>query len=303
MKRLRALAKRWPWLGSVLDVHERVSETNGSATAAATTLTFFVSMFPLLLVVIAIFGYLAAGDPDVADRLVEDLDLTGQAADTFRDTLENAEDSRQAASIVGLIGLMWSGLGVTAAVSMAVRTPWQRKAPGLKARAWGLVWLLGGGATLVGSLVLGAVLNFLPEAIPKVVSSLLVVAAGLVVEFAFFLWTFWVLGERQAGWRSLVPGAIVGAIGFEVLKVLAALLLPRMVASSSSLYGPLGVVFAILAFLALFSRLLVYASAVNAVRFERDTGTTTLPVKAVLFEGEDEMEVDRGGAVAPPPEA
>ena len=41
--------------------------------------------------------------------------------------------------------------------------------------------------------------------------------------------------------------------------------MPRLVSQSSALYGSLGVVFAILAWLLLFARLLVYSSAVNAV--------------------------------------
>ncbi len=300
MDRLRALAERRPWLGTVLDVHERVGETNGSATASATTLTFFVSLFPLILVVIAAVGFASAGDPDVTDRIVDNLGLTGDAAEQIRTAIGRAEQSRRAASIIGLVGLLWSGLGVTTALTMAVRTPWQRKPPGLRAKLDGVVWVLGGALTFGGSLLLGAVLNVLPDAIPKIASSLLVVALGLVLEAAFFLWTFWALGERRAGWRAVLPGAVVGAVGFEILKVVGTVLVPRMVASSSSLYGPLGVVFAILAWLALFSRLLVYASALNAVLFERTTGTVTLVVKALRFEGEIPVGADRGGAVLGP---
>jgi uncharacterized BrkB/YihY/UPF0761 family membrane protein len=82
-----------------------------------------------------------------------------------------------------------------------------------------------------------------------------------------------------------------------VLKLVGTVLVPRMVASSSSLYGPLGVVFAILAWLAFFSRLIVYASALNAVRYEQVHGFTTLEIKAVRFEGEVPVAADRGGAV------
>ena len=52
-----------------------------------------------------------------------------------------------------------------------------------------------------------------------------------------------------------MPGAIVGAVGFEVLKVVGGDLRARAVASSSALYGSIGVVFAILAWLLFFGRL------------------------------------------------
>lgn len=297
MERLKALTERWPWLKTALAVHERVGETNGSAVASATTVMFFVAIFPLLLVAIAVVGFLAAGDENLTADLIESLGVEGQAADAVERAIDTAESSRRTASIVGFAGLAWSGLGVTAALTLAVLAPWQRKAQGVKAKLNGLLWLGGGVVTFGGSLAAGAVLNRLPGAVPRPVTAAGLIAVGLALELAFFLWTFWALGERRPGWRALLPGAIVGAIGLEALKLAGTVLLPRMVASSSSLYGPLGVVFAILAWLTLFSRLVVYASALNAVRWEQEHGTAELTVRAVVFDGERPVEADRGGAV------
>jgi uncharacterized BrkB/YihY/UPF0761 family membrane protein len=192
------------------------------------------------------------------------------------------------------VGLLWSGLGVTTAVSMAVRTPWQRKIEGIKTKGFGLIWLVVGALTLGGAIGAGALLNRTPEAVPRPVVAAGLILVGLALELGFFLWTFWILGDRRAGWRS---GAVVGALGLEVLKLVGTVLVPRMVASSSSLYGPIGVVFAIIAWLTIFSRLIVYSSALNAVRYEEDHGFTTLEIRAPLFEGEVPVEADRGGAV------
>ncbi len=296
MERLRALGQRWPWLDALLDVQEKVGETNGGRVASSVTLMFFVSLFPLLLVVTAVVGFLSSGDPTVTQDINDRLGLTGEAARTMRDTIANAEDSRRTASVIGLAGLLWSGLGVTAAISHAVRTPWQRKVKGMKARANGLLWVLGGGVTFVGAIGAGALLNRTPEVVPRAITSTGLILLGLALDLAFFLWTFWILGDRRAGWRALVPGAIVGAIGFEVLKLGGTVLVPRMVASSSALYGSLGVVFAMLAWLAVFARLIVYASTFNAVRYERSHGTVTLEIRAPRIGGEVPVEADRGGA-------
>lgn len=297
MDRLRALGQRWPWLGTLLDVQEKVGETNGGSVASSVTLMFFVSLFPLILVISAVIGFLAADDPDVSSDIIDALGLTGAAADTMSDTIANAEQSRRAASIIGLAGLLWSGLGVTAALAQAVRTPWQRKAEGLKAKANGLLWIAGGGVTFVGSIAAGALLNRAPDVVPRAVTSAGLILLGLALELAFFLWTFWIFGDRRPGWRRLLPGAVVGAVGFEVLKVVGTVVVPRMVASSSSLYGSLGVVFALLAWLALFARLIVYASTLNAVLYERSEGTVTIEVQAPRIPGEVPVEADRGGAI------
>ncbi len=297
VERLRALAERWPWLGTLLDVGEKVGETNGGQVASSVTLMFFVSLFPLILVAAAVVGFLSAGDATTTGDIIDGLGLTGEAADTMADTIANARQSRRSASIIGLAGLLWSGLGVTAALSHAVRTPWQRKTKGMAARLNGLLWILGGGVTFAGAIGAGALLNLTPEVVPRAVTSVGLILLGLALELAFFLWTFWVLGDRRPGWRGLLPGAIVGAVGFEVLKVVGTVVVPRMVASSSSLYGSLGVVFALLAWLAFFARLIVYASAFNAVRHEEAEGSVTLEIKAPRFEGEVPLEADRGGAI------
>ncbi len=300
MERLKALAGRWGWTKTLFAVHERVGETNGGATASAATVMFFVSIFPLILVAISVLGFASVNNDDLAADIVDQLGLEGSAAETVESAVATAQSSRRAASVVGVAGLLWSGLGVTAAVSLAVRTPWQRKVEGVKAKGYGFLWLVGGGLTFAGSIASGALIALLPDTVPREVTAVGLVVAGLVFELAFFLWTFWILGDRRAGWRALVPGAIVGAIGFEILTKVGTILVPRMVASSSALYGPLGVVFAILAWLAFFSRLLVYASALNAQLFEERHGTVTLEIKALRFDGEIALEADRGGAVVAP---
>jgi membrane protein len=70
------------------------------------------------------------------------------------------------------------------------------------------------------------------------------------------------------------------------------------VASSSALYGSLGVVFAILAWLALTARLVVYAAAFNVVRYEQKHGTVTVDIQVPHISGQVPLEATRGGAVS-----
>jgi membrane protein len=90
----------------------------------------------------------------------------------------------------------------------------------------------------------------------------------LAVNFALWMWAMKVLPNHDVGWRALVPGAVFAAIGFEILKAVGSIYVPRIVASSQALYGTLGVVFATLAWLLFFGRLLVYANVLNVVRLE-----------------------------------
>jgi uncharacterized BrkB/YihY/UPF0761 family membrane protein len=83
-----------------------------------------------------------------------------------------------------------------------------------------------------------------------------------------------------------------------VLKLVGGVYVPHAVASSSALYGSLGIVFAILAWLALAARLILYCSALNVVRYEQRHGTVTVELEVPHIEGEVPVEATRGGAVA-----
>lgn len=295
--KLRALRQRWAWFDRAMDVQERVGEINGSFVAAGVTITMFLSLFPLLLVAIAVVGFVAAGDDTVAPRLIEELGLTGAAADALTSTLERAADTRRAASVIGLLGLAWSGSGVAAALMQAVRAPWQERIEGVRDRVVGILWLIAAGIGFAACIALGGVLNVLPEWAPGPLVSLLAILLGLVLECGLFVWMFWGLGSRRVGLRPLLPGALVAAVGFEVLKLLGTVVVPRLVASSSALYGSLGIVFAVLAWLALFARLVVYASTFNAVRWEVDQGTVEVPIVVPKLPGRAPVAATRGGVM------
>ncbi len=301
--KLHALGERWPWFGTALAVQDRVGEINGSFAASAITVSIFVALFPLLLVAIAVVGFIAAGDTTLAPRLIDDLGLTGSAADALTGALERAADSRQAASIIGLLGLAWAGSGVAVALQQGVRLPWQEATTGLRDRFLAIGWLVVAAVGFAASIALGGVLNVLPAGTPVLVTSVLAIALSLVIEVGLFLWMFWGLGTRRVHWRLLLPGALVAAVGFEALKLVGTVVVPHLVARSSAMYGSLGIVFAILAWLALFAKLLVYASTLNAVRYEAEHGTLEVPIRVPALPGRAPVAASRGGTMldeAPP---
>jgi membrane protein len=242
-----------------------MSEINGNHVAASITLSAFLALFPLLLVAISVVGFLSSNNPNLARDLVEDLGLTGSAATTMRDAVRAAEDSRRAASVVGFLGLLWSGLGLVGALQYAFNATWEVKGRGLRDKFVGLVWLAGAFVIFAASFGITTGLNYLPGFLAPVG-----IIAALAVNLALWLWAMKVLPNRDVPWKQLLPGAAFAAVGFEVLKALGSILVPRLVASSEAVYGSLGIVFATLAWLLLFGRLLVYANVLNAVRWEEE---------------------------------
>jgi membrane protein len=287
---LGPLARRWAWVRTAIRVQQRFGEVHGSYLGAAVTLTAFLSLFPLLLVTIAIVGFFSKAAADLPGELIDRLSLTGEAAELVESAIGKAEDSRQEAGIIGVVGLLWSGLGLVAALQFAFDSVWQVTGRGIKDKAFGLLWLVGAAVVLVASSGLTAAINFLPgPAAP------LLVLAGLAINIGLWVWTMKVLPNRKASVKAVLPGAILGGVGLEVLKLVGGIYVPRAVSASSALYGSLGVVFAILAWLLFFGRLVVYASVLNVVRWEEEHGTVTAEIELPNLPGAVPVTATRAG--------
>jgi membrane protein len=263
------VAARVPILRMPVAVQKRFGALKGGSLAAAVTLQSFLALFPLLLALVAIVGFFSAhSSTDVAGRIIGEFGLTGDAATAMRDALSTAEESRRTASVVGLVGLAWSGLGLVAALQYAYDQVWQVESRGVKDKAVGVMWLVGAALLFVGGAAITTVLRWVPGFVTPVGA-----LASIGISFLLWWWTSKALPNRDVGWRPLIPGAIAGAVGLEILKVVGAYYVPKAVSSSSELYGSIGIVFAILAWLLLFTRLVVYSEILNVVLWERRVGT------------------------------
>lgn len=294
MKSIRERLAGKPVIGALLRVQDRFAEIQGDALASGIALQVFLSLIPLLLVAIAVVGFVAGDDPTFTADVVEFLGLPpdGPAAEALGDAVVNATESRQAATIVGVLGLLWRGLAVVIAVQRAIDKAWQTTTEGLKDKARAALWLLGAGAIFAVSFGLGTVVNFLPAFLAP-----LSIVVALAVNLGLFAWTYQELGRLPVGWRALLPGAALCAVGFEVLKLVGTVYVPRLIASSSALYGSLGTVIALLAWLAFVGRLFVYGAVVNVLRWEDANGTVTVPLEVPRVEHAIAVGADRSGAV------
>ncbi len=273
-RKLDALGERWPRFGVVLQVFDRYGEVKGNALAASITLQAFISLFPLLLVAIAIVGFVSAEGVDIAASVARGLGLQGEAAQAITDAVSAAEDSRKVASVVGLAGLAWAGLGLVDAVKHGFNQVWQVRPRGMKDRLVGAAWLAGAAAIMAIGAGATALVGLLPGWFAPLGTVL-----GLGVNFCLWIWTSKLVPNRDVGWRGLVPGAILGAIGLEALKVVGGFYVPRLVANSSALYGSIGVIFAVLAWLYLLARLAMYTAVLDVVLHENSDGTRRVSVE------------------------
>jgi hypothetical protein len=110
------------------------------------------------------------------------------------------------------------------------------------------------------------------------------VVIALVVAFVFdlvlFLAAYRMLSTTTSmRVRQLLPGAILGAIGWALLKTLGATYVSGQVESANALYGTLGGVIALMLLLYLAGRLYLYGAELSAVLVESRDGPLRLPAE------------------------
>jgi YihY family inner membrane protein len=259
--------------------------------AGSITLSTFLSIFPLALLGISIVGFLSVNEEDFVEDVLSAFGLTGELADVVTRAIDAAANSRRTASIIGLLGLLWSGLAVVGALSNALNRTWQVTGRGMRDRLWGVVWLVGTVVLVVSGVGLSSLGALLPGP-----AYLIAFPLGAALYSALFWWMFRVMGNVPIGWRRLLPGAIAAGVGFQLLNTVSGLIVPRLV-RGSALYGSLGAVFAILSWLFFFGRIVVYASVLNVVLFERDAGTVTVEARVPRFQHRVALGANRGGAI------
>lgn len=274
-----------------LAVQERFGEVGGGPLAGSITLSTFLSIFPLALVGISVVGYLSVNQDDFIENVLSTLGLTGGIAEVLTDAIDAAANSRRAASIVGLLGFLWSGLAVVGALSYALNGVWQVKGRGIRDKLFGLVWLVGTMVLIFSGLALSSVGTLLPGP-----AWLAAFPIGVLLYSAMFWWMFRVIGNAPVGWRRLLPGAVFAGFGFQVLNTLSGIIVPRLL-RGSALYGSIGAVFAIIAWLFIFGRLMVYAAVLNVVLFERSRGTVTVEQRVPHYANQVPLRANRAGAI------
>ena len=267
LKRVRGQLVGLPGVSAALDVQRRYTQERGSALAASITLYGFLALFAVTALAIAVLGFLSAGGAHVARDLPNQLGVSGEAARLVRQAVDAARRSRAVATVVGLVGLAWTGTSLAIVVGDAYNAAWRVDRRGLVDRARGLAWLAGAVVPIAAGAAATALWSLLPGFFAP-----LVVFVSIATNAALFAWTSWILPNRRVPVGALIPAAVLGGVALEALKVLGAYAVPHLVARSSEIYGTIGVVFALLAWLLVFGRVVVYVPIIEARRWEHTHG-------------------------------
>jgi YihY family inner membrane protein len=240
----------------------------------ATVLSFsgFVTIFPLLLLLVTILGLVLASHPSIRqDILNSTFSQFPSVGSLLRSNVHALHRSSLVGLIVAIVLLVYGSLGLAQNGIYAMEQMWN--VPGVG--RLNFIKRMGRSMEFLGVLGLGLIVTtFLSSvgtntAARPFIADAGAVAATLVVACGQFLLAYRVLTPKSVKTRSLVPGAIAGGIGWTVLQAVGTYLVGHTLKNDSATYGTFAFVLGLVAWISLVARLVVYSTELNVVLHRR----------------------------------
>lgn len=279
--RLRA---RHEWLDHLMRAGERYTERHGDHYAAAITFFSVLSLVPLIMVGFSVAGYVLASRPELLVELRAGVmnNLPGEVGGIIIPLVDNAVGSFASIGVVGLLLGLYSGVGWMTNLREALSEQWAQvpQPPWiLKRMLFDLLSLAGLGIALVASFAITGLasgftatvldaLGLRGQGWAEVLLVVVGVLLGILANWLIFLWVIARLPREHATLHSAARAALLGAVGFEVLKQAMQFYVTFVTDSpSGQLIGPF---IGLLVFVFFSSRFVLYVTAWAATARENE---------------------------------
>ena len=270
IRRVDATQQRYTPMAFIFGVIKKYGDDNGGVLVSNLAYSAFVSIFPLLLVLVTILGYVASVEPsfrtDVLNAVAGQVPLIGH---TLTENVHQLQRASITGLIVGLLLLIWGASGLAQAGLFTMEQVWNLPGPARPGyvqrlgRAGLFLCLLGGGVIVTTGLA--SLTNYLHDGLAFKVPIEVVTAA---FSAGMYLGAFRALTPKGVPTRKLLPGAITGGILWTVLQVLGTYLVHHFL-HSDSVYGVFATVLGLLAWVYLATEITVYSAEINVVLARR----------------------------------
>ena len=271
IRRVDATQQRHTPTAFVFGVVKKFGDDNGGVLVSNLAYSAFVSLFPLLLILLTILGFIASADKSFRESAVKS--AVANQIPLIGSTLTSQVGQLHRASVIGLIVgllfLIWGVTGLAQAGLFTMAQVWNLPGPARPGyvqrlgRAMLFLCLLGGGVIVTTGL---ASLN--TYAVKGFWAVILIEVGTAAFNAGMYLGAFRALTAKGVPTRNLLPGAIIGGVLWTVLQVLGTWLVHHFL-HSDSLYGVFATVLGLLAWIYLAVEVTVYAAETNVVLARR----------------------------------
>lgn len=295
--RLDRYQRRHKRLGFPIAVVYKYVDDQGNYLAALITYYGFLSLFPLLLVLLAVLGFILDGNPSLQS------DIVSSALHQFpiiRDDLANPKKlgGSTVGIVVGTLVSLYGGLGIAQALQNAMNVAWgiprnERPNP-IRARLRSLRLLGLGGLSVIGTTVLSALGSNASSFGADVSGGLavLLTAVSVAVNGALFVLLFKMATARPLRVRDVAAGALLAAVTWQALQYFGTVFLGTVFKHASASNSVFGLVLGVIASIYLEAVAIVFCVELNVVRARR------LYPRALLTPFTDDVELTEADQVA-----
>jgi len=250
----------------IFGVIKKYGDDNGGVLASNLAHSAFVSVFPLLLILVTVLVQIASSSPALQTQV---LDAVSNQFPAIGKTLVGQVTAMHRSSVIGLVVgllvLVWGATGLAQAGLFTMEQVWNLPGP---ARP-GYVQRLGRCALFLGVLAVGTAVSTLLAGLVtyghhglafRVLAQVLAVLANI----GLYLASFRVLTPKGVAARDLVAGAAAGGVAWTVLLATGAYIVHHDLHSASP-YGIFATVLVLVAWIYLGVQVTVYSAEVNVV--------------------------------------
>ena len=214
----------------VVRVIQEMGEDDASHMAASVSFYAVLSIFPLILALMAIIGWVA-GSQSRQDELVEFIVGNLPGSEQFvRESVEGVRRLRAAVGVVAVLGLFWSASAVFGSITRVVNRAWDvsENPPFYKNKPRQLGMALGVGFLFVASLSLTSLVQWastieiggqtMTDILGGQIVAVVLRLPALIISFSIFMAIYKFLPNTKTYWRFVWVGALLAAVLFEASK-------------------------------------------------------------------------------------
>jgi len=261
---------RRPLVGCACAVVRKSGDDDAGILAVALAWYGFTAIYPLLLAVTTVLGYIGVGS--LGKTIVDTLHQFPVIGTDFTPGRGGSDLHGNAIGLaIGVAGLVYGAQGVTQTAQTTMARIWgapRDRRPGFGAR---LLRSVAGLSTIGVTFLANAALAFVVTGNGRhVATRIVLVVAMLALDVGGYLVAFLVLTPPStATLRQQLPGAMLAGVGFTLLTTLGSGLMEHQLRNASNTYGAFASVIGVVGYLLLLAELTVYASELNVVLARR----------------------------------
>lgn len=273
--RLDRFQRRHRTVGFPLAVIYKFFDDQGVYLAALIAYYGFISLFPLLLLMVTILGYALSDNPglqqDLVDSALRQFPVIGEQIGTNVTSLQG----NRTALIVGIVGSLYGALGVANAAQNAMNRVWgvarARRPNPFAARGRSALILL----LLLSGVLASAVTTWLVTAVEFGGSAAALIEywasliGGVAINAVMFIVGFRLLTARALSVRDVWIGALTASLLWHVLLIGGTYYVGRVVNGSTATYGVFSTVLGLVAWIFVVAIAVVLSAEINVVLANR----------------------------------